>query len=219
MQEVGCAGAVLSDVQRRKAAGYLPNDPCAKFAFRVRSIEMFALSNSMFVNADTLASLQIIRSESHPNQMNHGPGRSKSGAKESLSLYGLFHVLTHTSQGKLKLRQMFMRPSTDMDLIHERQRTIAVFLRPENSAEISHICQTLRKVKNIKTHLLQLKKGVNLPRGRAAAERSTWATLQAFSAYTIELREAVRKIHGAERLTITSTVSSDNRPTSLSTDV
>lgn len=139
--------------------------------------------------------------------MNQGQDGSKSRAKESLSLYGLFHVLTHTAQGKLKLRQMFLRPSLDLDLIHERQRTVAVFLRPENNADISHICRILRKIKNVKTHILQLKRGVNLPTIRAVAERSTWATLQAFSAYTIELREAVRKIQGAERLAIISAVS------------
>ncbi|KAJ4394254.1 hypothetical protein N0V93_003471 [Gnomoniopsis smithogilvyi] len=155
---------------------------------------------------DALASLQILGSENHPNHMNQGPDGSKSGAKESLSLYGLFHVLTHTFQGKVKLRQMFLRPSVDLDLIHERQRTIAVFLRPENNADIIHICKTLRKVKNIKNHILQLKSGVNLPGGPAAAQRSTWATLQAFSAYTIDLREAVRKLKGAERLAITSAV-------------
>lgn len=169
---------------------------------------MFTLTNSMFVNADALASLQILGSENHPNHMNQGRDGSKSGTKESLSLYGLFHVLTHTVQGKLKLRQIFMRPTTDLDLIHERQRTITVFLRPENNADISYICKTLRRIKNMKTHLLRLKRGVNLSGGRATAERSTWATLQAFSAYTIELREAVRRIQGAERLAITSAVSS-----------
>lgn len=166
---------------------------------------MFTLANSMFVNADTLASLRILGSENHPNTMNQGPDKYKSGAKESLSLYGLFHVLTHTSQGKLKLRQIFMRPSIDLDLIHERQRTISVFLRPENSADIIHVCKTLRKITNIKGHLLKLKKGGNLAGGSTAGS-STWQTLQAFSAYTIELREAVRKIQGAEKLKITTRV-------------
>lgn len=211
---------MLGDVQRRRAAEYLPNDPDARFEFRIRSIEMFTLSKSMFINADALASLQIVGSENHPNHMNQGQDGSKSGAKESLSLYGLFHVLTHTAQGKLKLRQMFLRPSVDLELIHERQRTVAVFLRPENNADISHICKTLRKIKNVKTHILQLKKGVNLPTTRAVAERSTWATLQAFSAYTIELREAVRKIQGAERLAITSAVGCKLKSsTSVDTDV
>lgn len=203
---MGCAGAVLSDIQRRKAAEYLSHDPDAKFAFRVRSIEMFTLRNSLFVNADTLASLQILGSENHPNFMNQGPDKARSGAKEGLSLYGLFHVLTHTVQGKTKLRQMFLRPSTDVELIHERQQTISVLLRPENGADIDNIGKLLRRIKNIKHNLLQLKKGINLPAGRVSIERGTWASLQAFCAFTVELREAVQKLHGAEGLSITTRV-------------
>lgn len=203
---MGCAGAVLGDIQRRKAAEYLSNDPDAKFAFRIRSIEMFTLRDSLFVNADTLASLQILGSENHPNFMNQGPDKSKTGAKEGLSLYGLFHVLTHTAQGKTKLRQMFLRPSTDPELIQERQQTISVLLRPENGADIDNIGKLLRKVKNIKHNLLQLKKGISLP-GRVSIERGTWASLQAFCAFTAELREAVQKLHGAADLSITARVS------------
>ncbi|KAF3764856.1 hypothetical protein M406DRAFT_259223 [Cryphonectria parasitica EP155] len=203
---VGCAGAVLSDVQRRRAAEYLPNDPDAGLAFRVRSIEMFTLSNAMFVNADALTSLQILGSEHHPNYINQGLGRSTSGAKEGLSVYGLFHVLTHTARGKLKLRQMFLRPSIDLELIHERQRTISVFLRAENNADISRICKILRRIKNIKTYLVQLKKGANLTGGQSPGARTTWATLQAFSAYAIELREAVSRLQGVDTLAISSMV-------------
>lgn len=168
---------------------------------------MFTLSSSMFINADTLGSLQILGSESHPNHMNQGSHRSKSGAKESLSVYGLFHILTRTTQGKSKLRQIFLRPSVDLDLIHERQRTISTFLRPENSADVGHICTRLRKIKNIKTYLLQLKKGADLAGGRSTVERGTWTALQAFSAYSIELRETVCRIQGGEGLIITSRAS------------
>ncbi|KAJ0121776.1 hypothetical protein J7T55_008943 [Diaporthe amygdali] len=161
-----------SRFSRRKAAEYLSHDPDAKFAFRVRSIEMFTLRNSLFVNADTLASLQILGSENHPNFMNQGPDKVRSGAKEGLSLYGLFHILTHTAQGKMKLRQMFLRPSTDVELIHERQQTISVLLRPENGADIDNIGKLLRRIKNIKHNLLQLKKGINLPAGRVSIERA-----------------------------------------------
>lgn len=202
---IGCTGAVLGDIQRRKAAEYLPNDLDANFAFRVRSVEMFTLQNSMFINTDTMASLQILGTENHPNCVNEGD-KSKSGAKESLSLYGLFHVLTHTAQGKMKLRQMFLRPTNDLDLIYERQQTIAVLLRLENSAGVGHVGKLLRKIKNIKPYLQQLKKGTSLSSGRVAIERGTWASLQKFCAYTIELREAIQKIQGAEGLSITARI-------------
>lgn len=44
---VGCMGAVLTYLQRRRAAGYLPGDPNAEWAFRVRSWEMFSLRETM----------------------------------------------------------------------------------------------------------------------------------------------------------------------------
>lgn len=166
---------------------------------------MFTLQNSMFINADALASLQIFGTESHPNYVNQGD-ESKSGAKESLSLYGLFHVLTHTAHGKTKLRQIFLRPTTDLDLIYERQRTIAVLLHLDNSADVGHIGKLLRKIKNVKPYLLQLRKGVSLSSGRVAIERSTWASLQAFCAYAIELREAMQKLQESEGLSITARV-------------
>lgn len=172
---------------------------------------MFTLQNSMFINADTMASLQILGTENHPNCVNEGD-KSKSGAKESLSLYGLFHVLTHTTQGKIKLRQMFLRPTTDLDLIYERQRTIAVLLRLENSAGVGHVGKLLRKIKNIKPYLHQLKKGISLSSRGVAIERGTWASLQKFCAYTIELRDTVQKIQGAEDLPITARVSWKNYP-------
>lgn len=44
---VGCAGAVLTYLQRRKAAVYLPGDDTAQPAFRVSAIEMFSLDGVM----------------------------------------------------------------------------------------------------------------------------------------------------------------------------
>ncbi|KAL8859369.1 MAG: hypothetical protein Q9178_004047 [Gyalolechia marmorata] len=44
---VGCAGAVLTYLQRRKAAVYLPGDDAAQPAFRVSAIEMFSLAGVM----------------------------------------------------------------------------------------------------------------------------------------------------------------------------
>lgn len=44
---VGCAGAVLTYLQRRKAVEYLPGDRNASLAFRISTIEMFSLSGTM----------------------------------------------------------------------------------------------------------------------------------------------------------------------------
>jgi DNA mismatch repair protein MSH5 len=44
---VGCVGAVITHLQRRRAADYLPDDPDAQWAFRVRNLEMLTLRNTM----------------------------------------------------------------------------------------------------------------------------------------------------------------------------
>lgn len=44
---VGCAGAVLTYLARRKAVEYLPGDADANLAFRVSTIEAFSLSDTM----------------------------------------------------------------------------------------------------------------------------------------------------------------------------
>lgn len=49
--QVGCAGAVLSHLQRRRASRYLPGDGAAHMFFRVSTIEMFTLKETMQVHA------------------------------------------------------------------------------------------------------------------------------------------------------------------------
>jgi DNA mismatch repair protein MSH5 len=204
--QIGCAGAVLSEIQRRKAAEYHPNDPDAFSSFRIKSLTMLTLSNSMFVNADALASLQILGSEAHPNTMMQGPDKANSGAKESLSVYGLLHFLASTPQGKAKLRQHFLRPRVDLGIIRERQHTISVLLRPENGTTIENLTKTLKKIRNIRTTMTALHKGVSRPPGQASVERGTWAALQCFAAHVVDLRGSIRSIQGGDTLEISAKV-------------
>ncbi len=44
---IGCAGAVITYLQRRKAVDYLPGDVDASSAFRVTTIEVFSLKGIM----------------------------------------------------------------------------------------------------------------------------------------------------------------------------
>ncbi|KAI0489521.1 muts domain V-domain-containing protein [Xylaria cf. heliscus] len=199
---IGCAGAVLNDIQRRRTTQYLPNDPDALVAFRVQSVEMFSLFNSMFVNADTLVSLQIMQPEYHPNSFQRGPTGSTSGAKEGLSLYGLFSHLAATPQGKLKLRRMFLQPSTDISVIRERQWTISFFLRPSNAHALCDISKDLRKIKDMRSIVLLLRKGIDSLGRKISVVNSVWAVLQRFAAYSLRLRESVRALQDAEKVDI-----------------
>ena len=46
--QLGCAGAVMEYLGRRRSVDYLPNDEEALVAFRIRAIETFALSDMMY---------------------------------------------------------------------------------------------------------------------------------------------------------------------------
>lgn len=188
---VGCAGAILSYLHRRRAVDFLPGDRAAASAFPVRSIEMFTLGARLFINADTLHSLQILQAENHPNAHNQGP--TGSGTKESLSVYGLFHHLARTPQGKQNLRKMFLWPRMDLEIIRERQSTIAVLLRPDNSGPLDTIVKSLKQIKNIRTVVIHLQKGISGMGGKGSTvHRGVWASLRHFTYNTLKIAEAVR---------------------------
>ncbi|OCT44270.1 DNA mismatch repair protein [Cladophialophora carrionii] len=130
---IGCAGAIISHLQRRQPTVYLPGDSDADQAFRVVRLEMFSLRATMLINTDTLVSLQIIQPESHPNGFNQGP--NPPGAKGTQSACGLFLQHAKSPQGRVQLRQAFLRPSLDIEYINSRLDFISVFVRPENQAE------------------------------------------------------------------------------------
>ena len=131
------------------------------------------------MNLDTLSSLQIIQSETHPHSHNQGPTKASSGAKEGLSVYGLFHHLARTPQGKQLLRQYFLRPITDVTVIKERLNTATVFLRPDNSGPVGNITKGLGQIKNMRVVMVNLKKGVSNGLGKGGGiKNGTWATLR-----------------------------------------
>lgn len=118
-----------------------------------------------------------MQSESHPHAHNQGP--RAAGSKEGLSLYGLFHHLARTPQGKYLLRQYFLRPSLNIDLINERLDAIGVFLRPNNQGAVESITKSLNGVFNVRTSMINLRKGITGGSGKAGGiARSVWTGLQ-----------------------------------------
>ncbi|KAJ9647903.1 chaperone ATPase hsp78 [Coniosporium tulheliwenetii] len=176
---VGCAGAVLSYLQRRRAAAYLPGDRDSGAFFRVSTVEMFTLSGSMFINADTLLSLQVMQPEIHPHVHNQGPIKANSGSKEGLSVYGLFHFLASTPQGRYLLRQYFLRPSLNLQVINERLDTISVFFQPENATPLDTLVKNLRSIKNIRLVMINLRKGISGGSGKGGGvARGAWSSIR-----------------------------------------
>ncbi|KAK0837511.1 hypothetical protein LTR02_011671 [Friedmanniomyces endolithicus] len=202
---VGCAGAVLSYLQRRRTTSYLPHDQASAGMFRIATVEMFSLSGSMFINADTLLSLQIMSTESHPNAQYQGPAGKgwSSGAKEGLSVYGLFHHQAKTSQGRALLRQYFLRPSLNLAVINERLQTISVLLRPDNTTPLDRLTESLSKTKDMRLATVNLHKGVSagLNRNRGIST-SVWPSIRHFVFYALGIQDALIELQGSERLAI-----------------
>ncbi|KAM4059327.1 mutS family protein [Hirsutella rhossiliensis] len=197
---VTCAGAVLAELHRRRSTGCLPDDGGAAAALEVISIQTFSLANYVFVNAETLQSLQIVHAELHPNSQTWGPDPDKAGGKESLSIYGLFQTLASTPQGRVCLRQLMLRPTVDMETITERHRMIALLLRPENAEKAKQASTILKKIQNMRATVSQLRKGVSYPSTKRSFNRGVWATIRRFAVQTLELRELVGTMCGREEI-------------------
>ncbi|KAL5442553.1 hypothetical protein PMIN05_004025 [Paraphaeosphaeria minitans] len=145
-----------------------------------------------------------MENESHPNTHNQGPTKASSGSKEGLSIFGLFHHLARTPQGKHLLRQSFLRPCLNMDTIRERHDTIHAFLRPENSAPFDEIVNSLKSTGNMRTTLISLRKGISVGAGKngKSTSSSLWVSLRRFVFHALKIKESFQNVIGGERLAI-----------------
>lgn len=195
---IGCAGAVVAFLQRRRSSEYLQDDPDAQLAYRIVHLEMFTFKNTMHINADTLSSLQIITPESHPNAFNQGPGTT--GSKESLSVFGLFQPYAKTPQGKMKLRELFLRPSVDPETIQLRLDFVSVFARPDNRPVGEQLSKSLSKIKNLRNVMTMLHKGVEGGNKQRTFKSGVWSSLLEFCYYAIDVVDGLYEVTGAEHL-------------------
>jgi DNA mismatch repair protein MSH5 len=207
---VGCAGAVLHDLSRRKAAEDPTSEEEGGVAFRVRSVEMNMSTDTMILSADSLMSLQILQSELHPNPQIRSSNSSEPTAKEALSVTGLLQALASSAQGKKMLRQMLLQPSTNLDLIKERHKSIEVLLHAENGEIAKSMRRLLRKLKNTKTLLLHVRKGVDRIRGQLSIRVGDWKALLRFAMVCTQLKQAAHTLKGTSGIAIFSRVSFDS---------
>ncbi|KAI9820000.1 MAG: MutS protein msh5 [Pycnora praestabilis] len=161
----------------------------------------------------TLSSLQVLQLESHPNSHNQGPTSGASGSKEGLSVYGLFQHLAHTPQGKQLLRQYFLRPSVNIGTITERWDTISVFLRPDNNEALNTLVKSLKQVKNIRTVMIHLHKGISCGTGKGGGiARGVWASMNKFVYHALKIRDTFCEVANAMRLDITVKILNNFEP-------
>ena len=152
------------------------------------------------IDRETLSALQIIQPESHPNVFNQGPGTS--GSKESLSVFGLFHLNARTPQGKARLRQYFLRPSVDLTEIQARLDFVTVFCRTDNHTITQQLSKSLSRIKNIRTIMTYLHKGIsggNIKQG-GGFKSGVWASLLEFCYHTLDIVNALMEVNGGNGL-------------------
>ncbi|EPS45841.1 hypothetical protein H072_260 [Dactylellina haptotyla CBS 200.50] len=200
---IGCAGAVLLHVRRKRLQN--PHVDKRADAYGVSKMKLWTMENTMFINADTMTSLQIFNDESQPsfrNQSRNGRG------KEGLSLFGIINN-TSTPQGYRCLKQMLLRPSLDPTIIAERHDALQAFVRPDNSNAVYGIRKALKKVPDIMKTLNMLKKGgesggngelgdleVNThdKKGKRCAATRTWNSICRFVQNTVMIRGLVEEL-------------------------
>ncbi len=88
----------------------------------VTHVSFFNLEDFVLIDSNVLQSLQIFNSESHPSVIK-GRGREKEG----FSIFGLMDR-TKCAMGRKMLRQWFLKPSRNIDLISERHSEFSLTL-------------------------------------------------------------------------------------------
>ncbi len=204
---VGCAGAVLNDLDKRRTTeDASPDEEEDGVTFRVKSIEMNTCDSTLLLNADALISLQILRSEPHPNP------QTRSSDKEALSVTGLLLALASSAQGKRRLRQILLRPTANLSVLDERHKSIEVLLQADNCEIAKTMRKLLRKLKNTKTLLLHVRMGVDRIRGQLSVRVGDWKALLRFAMATAQLKQAIRGLRGASGIGTFSRVSLESKP-------
>ncbi|KAF9302195.1 MutS protein msh5 [Mortierella antarctica] len=168
-ESIGCAGAIVGYLSRNGIAHRNTHDGRSLTIFTIAS---FSIDNFMFINPNAMSSLQIFEDETHPSMHS-----SIRGRKEGLSLFGITNT-ARTAQGRYLLKQWFLRPSLEMDVILSRHRTVGCFLRPENSVTVDQLASCLGHIKNMPKILLSLHRRVNI---------AEWQAIHQFTYYAIKI--------------------------------
>lgn len=104
------------------------------------------------MDSTTISALQIFQDDYHPNIFK-GPGKNKEG----FSLFMLFDR-TFSVSGRQRLREWMKSPFGDIKQIISRQNGIELVVRPSNSDFIAETSKLLRKVHDITSSVLKIKK-------------------------------------------------------------
>ncbi|KAI8819391.1 muts domain V-domain-containing protein [Fimicolochytrium jonesii] len=179
---VCCAGALLNYISKAKLTGAILE---RNIDMEVAKVEQFNLKKYMQINADAMWSLQIFQDEAHPNMFS-------KRSKEGLSLFGILDN-TKTPLGRTLLKQWFLRPSMEVEVIRQRHAAVEFFLMTDIRYEVDQLRAALRNIKNIPRALRKMKSKATIPE---------WQMILKFAYYSLKVRGILREITTEAQLTL-----------------
>lgn len=194
---------LLAEINKRRAVQAQLDMELAETSYTIADICQFSLSDSLYIDATAMSSLQILHRETHPNAQAWNSSSSGANNKEGLSVYGIFRTLASTSQGKTNLLKFFLRPTRHFPTLTDRHETITTLLRPQNSEIIKQITRTLKKVPNIKRDLLKLSKGID----STSTRHGLWAAIGRFCSSLADLQRLTASLSGCQSTLLLSQAS------------
>ncbi|KAM0245064.1 hypothetical protein ACHAP5_005736 [Fusarium lateritium] len=102
-----------------------------------------------------------------------------------------------------------------MNVISERQKTIAILLQPDNIDKLPQLASTLRKIRNMRTTFAQLSKGIEFPSAGQSFDRGVWSTIQKFTTHALTLREMMALLNGGAGVVLFERLIESLEPASL----
>lgn len=152
--------------------------------FKVTSIELITLSETMYVSAETRKALCIFDEE------DHAIVHSARG-KEGLSLFSLLNCV-QTPMGKSLLRQWLLFPSLSLSIINTRLDAVALFVDKKETLT-EHLRKELKGTQNIQRFTARLADG--------SANVITWRSIYDFACKCLLIRHHCYTLDDVNRRT------------------
>ncbi|XP_075868893.1 mutS protein homolog 5 [Nelusetta ayraudi] len=170
-------GALLKCLDRRRVGVELED---SSVRIPILQFNAYTLKGIVHIDTDTYSVLQIFKSELHPSVY-----KIHSGEKEGLSLYGILNRCRCRFGSRL-LRQWFLRPTQDLDVLHRRQEVIRFFTSPQNSDIMSTLQSLLRNISNLPTLLRRM--------SLSYTNMTNWQSLYKTISSAVCIRDKVRRL-------------------------
>ena len=132
-------GALLKFIEKRRIGFEL--ETVTNMRVPVMSISSISLADLVLINGNSYSGLNIFSKDFHPSTY-------KAGYKEGFSLYGIMNRCK-TFAGSNLLRLLFLRPTSDRDVLENRLNTIEFLLKPDTIEVVTSLTDCLRKIKNV----------------------------------------------------------------------